>query len=422
MFNKTNTNMKNKSIKNILFTAFLLFAVVKGSAQTIDKPTFEFERICADSSFNTFGVTFKFYPESSFTAANQFIVEMFDASGSSPGIPIVVYTSAAGEVSTPLIKPISFAVPTTIAGEKFKLRVKSTSPALTSPESNPFAAYYKPQNSTFSINNSISTATYCKGSNHVLTIDNPGTRPNDSPLKYPSLTFDWYKKTSETTSDFVSSGPTLTVTQPGTYYVRTNYGACTPDSYSYSNEVTVEESSGASEFTSSVNVPASNSISTDETLTVTATTTASNPVYKWYLDGNPITDATSATYLVQTAGSYKVAITQTAGCVATKEHSFTVTLKDGTSGFPDVANIPNFISPNGDGINDTWQIPLEYINEKNTEVLILNSKGDTVLKTNNYQNNWPDSPLDFKNVNPVYYYIITTVDGKVKKGSITVVK
>ena len=420
MFNKTNTNMKNKSIKNILFTAFLLFAVVKGSAQTIDKPTFEFERICADSSFNTFGVTFKFYPESSFTAANQFIVEMFDASGSSPGIPIVVYTSAAGEVSTPLIKPISFAVPTTIAGEKFKLRVKSTSPALTSPESNPFAAYYKPQNSTFSINNSISTATYCKGSNHVLTIDNPGTRPNDSPLKYPSLTFDWYKKTSETTSDFVSSGPTLTVTQPGTYYVRTNYGTCTSDSYS--NKVTVEESSSASEFTSSVNVPASNSISTDETLTVTATTTASNPVYKWYLDGNPITDATSATYLVQTAGSYKVAITQTAGCVATKEHSFTVTLKDGTSGFPDVANIPNFISPNGDGINDTWQIPLEYINEKNTEVLILNSKGDTVLKTNNYQNNWPDSPLDFKNVNPVYYYIITTVDGKVKKGSITVVK
>ena len=410
--------------QNILFTAFLLFAVVKGSAQTfIDKPNLNFTQICADSLYNTnppSKITFIFSPESSFTATNKFIVEMSDASGSFSGIPIVVYTSAAGEVTTALIKPISFAVPTTIAGEKFKLRVRSTSPALTSPESNSFAAYYKPQDSQFTINNSISPATYCKGSNYVLTIDNPGTGSNDSPLKYPSLTFDWYKETSPTTSDFVSSGPTLTVTQPGTYYVRTNYGTCTSDSYS--NKVTVEESSSASEFTSSVNVPASNSISTDETLTVTATTTASNPVYKWYLDGNPITDATSATYLVQTAGSYKVAITQTAGCVATKEHSFTVTLKDGTSGFPDVANIPNFISPNGDGINDTWQIPLEYINEKNTEVLILNSKGDTVLKTNNYQNNWPDSPLDFKNVNPVYYYIITTVDGKVKKGSITVVK
>ena len=76
MFNKTNTNMKNKSIKNILFAAFLLFAVVKGSAQTIDKPTFSFTQICADSSFNTFGVTFNFSPESSFTATNQFIIEI----------------------------------------------------------------------------------------------------------------------------------------------------------------------------------------------------------------------------------------------------------------------------------------------------------------------------------------------------------
>ena len=68
------------------------------------------------------------------------------------------------------------------------------------------------------------------------------------------------------------------------------------------------------------------------------------------------------------------------------------------------------------------KILLEYISANKTEVLILNATGETVLKTNNYQNNWPDGPLDFKNVNPVYYYIITTVEGKVKKGSITVVK
>ena len=487
--------MKRKRIKNILFIAFLLLAVVQGSAQiTIEKPTFPFTQICANASFNNFEVTFKFSPESSFTATNQFIVEMSDASGSFSGTPLAVYTSAAGAVTTSP-KMISFSVPTTIAGEKFKLRVRSTSPAVTSPESNAFAAYYKLQDSPFSINNFVSTATYCLGGSYVLTIDNPGTGLNDSPLKYPSLTYKWFKETSPTTSDFVSAGPTLAVNTPGTYYVETNYGTCT--SYSYSNRVTVTESTVASIatitsslgnpycpsegptilsansgvsyqwsknnvviagatnqtyntnefgvfsvavnngscstnasinlkqidlFNSSVTVPASNSISTDETLTVTATTTASNPTYKWYLDGNPITNATAATYLVQTAGSYKVTITQTSGCVATKEHSFTVTLKDGTPGFPDVANIPNLISPNGDGINDTWQIPLEYISANKTEVLILNATGETVLKTNNYQNNWPDGPLDFKNVNPVYYYIITTVEGKVKKGSITVVK
>lgn len=489
MFNKTNTNMKN-----ILFIAVLLFAVVQGSAQTIDKPTFVFTQICANSSHNTFKVTFKFSPVSSFTSANQFVIEMSDASGSFSGSPLAVYTSAAGAVTTSPTE-ISFSVPTTIAGEKFKLRVRSTSPAVTSPESNAFAAYYKLQDTPFSINNFVSTATYCKGGTYVLTIDNPGTGSNDSPLKYPSLTYKWYKETSATTSDFVSSGPTLTVSQPGTYYVQTNYGTCTTDSYS--NRVSVTEStvaavaaitsslgnpycpsegpttlsanSGVSyqwsknnvviagatnqtyttnefgvfsvavnngscstnasinlkqieSFVSSINVPASNTILTDQTLTVTTKTTATNPTYKWYLDGVLIANTTAATYLVQTAGSYKVTITQTSGCVATKEHLFTVTLDDSKFGFQDVVNIPNMISPNGDGINDTWQIPLEYINAKNTEVLILNSIGDTVLKTNNYLNNWPDGPLDFKNVNPVYYYIITTMDGKVKKGSITVVK
>ena len=88
--------MKRKRIKNILFIAFLLLAVVQGSAQiTIEKPTFPFTQICANASFNNFEVTFKFSPESSFTATNQFIIEMSDASGSFSGTPLAVYTSAA---------------------------------------------------------------------------------------------------------------------------------------------------------------------------------------------------------------------------------------------------------------------------------------------------------------------------------------
>lgn len=495
MFNYTYNNMEFNRIKNILFVAFLLFVAVKGSAQiTIEKPTFPFTQICANASFNSFEVTFKFSPESSFTATNQFIVEMSDPSGSFSGTPLAVYTSAAGAVTTSP-KMISFSVPKTIAGEKFKLRVRSTSPALTSPESNAFAAYYKLQDTPFSINNFVSTATYCVGGSFVLTIDNPGTGLNDSPLKHPTLTYKWFKETSPTTSDFVAAGPTLAVNKPGTYYVETNYGSCSSDSYS--NRVTVTESLSASiatitsslgnpycpsegptvltansgvsyqwsknnvviagatnqtyttneigdfsvavnngscsvnasinlkqmeSFVSTINVPASNSIIRDQTLAVTAKTTATNPTYKWYLDDVLLTNITTATYLVKTAGNYKVAITQSTGCVATKEHLFTVTLDDTKVDFQDVANIPNVISPNGDGINDTWQIPLEYINANKAEIIVLNGIGETVLKTNNYQNNWPDGPLDFKNVNPVYYYIITTMDGKVKKGSITVVK
>ena len=294
--------MKSKRIKNILFIAFLLLAVVQGSAQiTIEKPTFPFTQICANASFNNFEVTFKFSPESSFTATNQFIVEMSDASGSFSGTPLAVYTSAAGAVTTSP-KMISFSVPTTIAGEKFKLRVRSTSPAVTSPESNAFAAYYKLQDSPFSINNFVSTATYCLGGSYVLTIDNPGTGLNDSPLKYASLTYKWFKETSPTTSDFVSAGPTLAVNTPGTYYVETNYGTCT--SYSYSNRVTVTESTVASiaTITSSLGNPYCPS----EGPTILSAN--SGVSYQWSKNNVVIAGATNQTYNTNEFGVFSVAV------------------------------------------------------------------------------------------------------------------
>jgi len=52
----------------------------------------------------------------------------------------------------------------------------------------------------------------------------------------------------------------------------------------------------------------------------------------------------------------------------------------------------------------------------------MSAQGDTVLKTTDYQNNWPINQLDFKEINPVYYYIITTESNQIRKGSITVVK
>lgn len=323
----------------------------------------------------------------------------------------------------------------------------------------------------------------------MLTIDNQGTGDNDSPLNYPSLTFNWFKETSSTTSVFVTSGETLSVNQPGTYFVETNYGTCT--SNSYSNRVTVNEASsenaasinsslgnpycstegpttlstvngnsyqwfkddtaisGATnqtyvtnesgtysvnidlgdcstnasidlqnnDFTSSIDVPDTNIMQTGETLLATVTTDANNPEFKWFLNGNIIPSASTNSYEATQIGGYKVVITQTTGCISSSELVFTI-----NEPFPDVANVPNLISPNGDGINDTWVIPQEYVNETNTEVIIVSSQGKIVLQTNNYQNNWPENELDFKGVNLVYYYVITTQDKKTKKGSITIVK
>lgn len=482
------------------FFCFLFFAlalVTDGYAQiTIGKPTLSFTQICADADYNTkvpilSTVTFTFSPQSALSSTNQFIVELSDPTGNFSN-PTILVSSDVGVVTTSPAT-LGFRIPTNIAGEAYIIRVRSTSPASTSPVSNSFSAYYQVQNTSFSINNFVETATYCSGGNYVLKIDNPGTGSNDSPLKYPSLTYNWFRDNGNSvppTKLVSASSGSYTVTQPGKYYVETNYGSCT--SYSYSNRVTVSEATAQAstitsskgnpfcasdgpttlstqiansyqwyldnvkiegaiantyqatkagvytvkvdfggctsdasinlqeiQFDSAINVSGTNTIKEGETKTIITTTTAENPVYQWYLNTVLIGGANGATFDATAVGDYKVVISQSTGCIASDEFLFTIKYPIVDA---DIVLIPNLISPNGDGINDTWVIPQEYISGTNTEVILMSSSGEQIFKTNDYQNNWPENMLDFKNVNPVYYYIITTQDKKVKKGSITVIK
>lgn len=475
------------------FTIFYLVFVLLCLTQTsnaqivISKPSLGFTQACASPSFNTYNVTFSFSPETALGSTNQFIIELSDETGDFSSAT-AIYTSTQGSVVTSPAT-LTFTLPTTITGEAYKLKIKSTDPIASSTASIEFPAYYKIQDTPFSINNLISTGVYCSGGSYLLTIDNPGSDTNDSPLQHDSLTFNWYKETSPTTSVFVASGETLPVSQAGTYFVETNYGSCT--SNSFSNRVTVSEASssvsseissslgnpyclsqgattlsaingisykwykdgdeisGATEqmyttneggtysvdidlgdcrtsasinlentgFTSSIDVPERNMIDEGETIVANVTTDAISPEFKWYLNETIITSATTNSYEATQTGNYKVIVRQTFGCQASTEFSFVV-----TEAFPSVANIPNLISPNGDGINDTWIIPQDYVSGTNTEVTIISSQGKVVLQTNDYLNNWPENTIDFKDVNPVYYYIITTENNQTKKGSITVVK
>jgi len=97
---------------------------------------------------------------------------------------------------------------------------------------------------------------------------------------------------------------------------------------------------------------------------------------------------------------------------------------DNTSSVPVLLKaffIPNTITPNGGGINDTFEIPGlgRYVSN---ELVIMNRWGDEVFERKNYQNDWGAEGL----VSGTYFYIlkVTDEDGKQIsfKGFVEVVK
>ncbi|SHF83782.1 gliding motility-associated C-terminal domain-containing protein [Flavobacterium fluvii] len=216
----------------------------------------------------------------------------------------------------------------------------------------------------------------------------------------------WYKDNVKING---ATSATYTTNQAGLYSVAIDFGGCN-NTYSIDlKEFKME---------SSINIPNPSVIIDGETKNVVVTTNAVNPTFQWYQNNTLIAGVQGNTYAVTSEGSYKVIVTQNSGCVIVDEIPFEVNSAVDSS----VVEIPNLISPNNDGINDTWVIPQEYSVGSNTEVVIMSATGEVVFTSNNYLNNWPESQIDFKNVNPVYYYILTTQGGKVKKGSITLVK
>lgn len=75
---------------------------------------------------------------------------------------------------------------------------------------------------------------------------------------------------------------------------------------------------------------------------------------------------------------------------------------------------PNVITPNGDGINDTFEIE-----EKGSKLTIWNRWGKPIYKTNNYQNEWGTQK---EVLSGLYYYHYETPSGASCRGWIQVIK
>jgi gliding motility-associated-like protein len=94
---------------------------------------------------------------------------------------------------------------------------------------------------------------------------------------------------------------------------------------------------------------------------------------------------------------------------------------------PDDEDIPNYISPNGDGKNENFVLPASFKKKyPNLRLAVFNRWGNMVWRSNGvYQNNWGGSHFDGELLpDGVYYYIIEleNQDEKTKTGFIQVMR
>ncbi|EJG00930.1 gliding motility protein SprC [Flavobacterium sp. F52] len=467
--------------KVLILFSILLFARSNSYAQTIVPQTFDgLEKLCAGNSFNEFYATFSYID---FPAGTTFVVELSDAAGNFTS-PVATTLLQTIDVSATQ-KTIKYAVPTNLIGsDTYSLRVKSSTGVTSTRFKNSlgntsFPAYFKTYESSFFINNKSDTAMLCSGGSLTLSV----SADAPSPIDIPNIKYKWYKDdvliTGQSSKEIVvnstgkyyaeidygqcsdvnfssnrvnvtssSSGSGVTINSSlGNPFCANGTGtvltATSGNSYQWikngdkiigatnrtystneSGVYTVEVDFGGCKATGSINLQSNGfqasidaqdgyKLSEGETITVNVTTDASAPTFEWYLNDNLISGETGSSFVISVKGNYKVKISQVSGCVASREFSFRI---NGESGPASV--IPNIIKLSG--MNPYWNIPDEYKNA-NTKVMIISSNGEMVLDVVNYQGDWPQNNIDFKNVNPVYYYVIQGDAGE-KKGSITVIK
>lgn len=89
----------------------------------------------------------------------------------------------------------------------------------------------------------------------------------------------------------------------------------------------------------------------------------------------------------------------------------------------DIAELPNTITPNGDGYNDVWKIdPIKY---PDASVIIFDRWGEIVFSSTNYTNDWGgvDQKSGKKLPDGTYFYLLTvpSQNNAVYKGDINIV-
>jgi gliding motility-associated-like protein len=146
-----------------------------------------------------------------------------------------------------------------------------------------------------------------------------------------------------------------------------------------------------------------------QTVTITASGAES---YVWYegtdVSGTGTILSTNETFDATALGFYTVVAT-VGGCTVPK--TIEVVEQD------DQVIVPNIVTPNEDGINDTWQLSNKYSFKPSVNILLYNSNGKEILNVTDYKNDWPTESLGNQKV---FYYKIIKDDALIKAGTISV--
>lgn len=232
----------------------------------------------------------------------------------------------------------------------------------------------------------------CQGGSVVLS----------SSLTSSSYTYQWYHNHNAISGE---TNPTLTVAAAGDYYVRATFGGC----YKESAAVSVANFSPS---VVTLDVDASRVITITGANGVTVTASGADS-YLWTApDGSVL--SSSAIAVLRQSGTYTL-LARVGTC------STTLTLE---ANAVIISEVPNVVTPNGDGYNDLWTIPDTYAYKANVKVTIYSQEGKEALSTFNYQNNWPQpADIEFgeKSKRAFIYLYIIEEDGQIKEqGTISI--
>jgi hypothetical protein len=255
------------NLKSILKLALLLLSFsIYG--QTLEKPRLNFTAGCATDSFNNFSFEFDF-SGGIFNSDNEFRIELSDENGDFTTVQDLGRITEPNANTMFFDIPGSFSVPNGTYGTGYRIRIRSTSPAMEGPGSDPFGAY--DITSEQLILNNFTDVVLCNGNPQTVSLNEID----------PNFNYKWYKDNSLIVGE---TGLSLTITQPGEYYAEVDYGACAD--VVRSNKVVAQVINS-----SSLTILGDNTVDlcADQSYDLEASIDDPSFTYKWFKDGVQIT-------------------------------------------------------------------------------------------------------------------------------------